>query len=119
LKRLLFLAGAAVALIGFGFRIPSDRAPVIERVATHEVPTPPTRRSRSSLEQGIIAIGSDAWAGTFPAALSRVTDFAVFHAPEPGPDETARQAYEAGDPSSDSFVYQNFGFSCEIESWTT
>jgi hypothetical protein len=43
----------------------------------------------------------------------------VFHAPEPGPDETARQAYEAGDPSSDSFVYQNFGFACEIESWTT
>lgn len=119
MKRLLFLAGAALALIGFGFTIPSDRAPVTESGATQQLQTPPPRRSRSILEQGIIAIGFNAWAGTFPAALSRVTDFAVFHAPEPGPDETARQAYEAGDPSSDSFVYQDFGFSCEIESWTT
>ena len=119
MKRLLFLGGAALALIGFGFTIPSDRATVGETVTTRQSPTQPARRSRSRLEQGIVAIGAHAWAGTFPAALSRVTDFAVFHAPEPGPDETARQAYEAGDPSSDTFVYQNFGFSCEIETWTT
>jgi hypothetical protein len=113
-KRLLFLGSVAIALTGIAagyamFRAETDAAQRRE----------PTRPSSSRIEHGIIAIGYDAWAGTLPAALSRVTDFAVFHAPEPGPDETARQAYEAGDPSSHSFVYQNLGFACEIESWTT
>jgi hypothetical protein len=91
-----------------------------EPVATQSIarartaPPPPARPA-----VGIVAIGFDAWAGADPAALSRATDFAVFHAPEPGPDDRARRAYEAADPTSDSFVYQNFGFSCERESWTT
>lgn len=108
---MLFLGAAGAALlIGAGGGAAIVRA---------ETDATPSRATTASLGRGIIAIGSDAWAGTFPAALSRTTDFAVFHAPEPGPDELARQAYEAGDPSSDSFVYQNFGFACEIESWTT
>ena len=108
---MLFLSAAAAALlIGAGGGAAVVRA---------EADATPSRATTASLGRGIIAIGSHAWAGTFPAALSRTTDFAVFHAPEPGPDELARQAYEAGDPSSDSFVYQNFGFACEIESWTT
>ena len=111
-KHLLVLASATLAVVGLG------TAGAISQAEKNDTKTPP-RRAPSVLERGIIAIGANAWAGTMPAALSRMTDFAVFHAPEPGPDEVARQAYEAGDPSSESFVYQNFGFACEIETWTT
>lgn len=114
MNRLILVGSTLLALVGFGAaHTISPGAQRSAQAGTH------AGAGTSRLERGIVAIGFDAWAGSDPAALSRMTDFAVFHAPQPGPDESARQAYEAADPTSRSFVYQNFGFACEIESWTT